>query len=453
MKDVAAGKTIRLQVNSGRNYLHVVTSFVKNSAKAFGMDEKTPVTMALASEEIFVYMCSAVEEHPVEVTVTDYIFKIVIEFHFKASAVDMKAFNITAKTVRDISDDNVAYIGLFIAARLVDSFELLDGGSGSYTLRIEKEKKYSEPEMDASAFIRPSASSWTLRTPTPDEVMTQIAMLNVFPSVGDRIPPFLKIPGKAADMFASGLLEAVAACSQGNLPCGIIFWRRISDKAAECFGPYSFLDERREACSRELLEHFFNHVFKNGLCIVSSRYIEESCATGYFEKLTGLPESPSQTVFYRQINEDAGAAIWISSSIENFVKREKVRMFLPRSIILQDSTASTGGTSGDASVIFTRFDHENMSAIMRPIRFGSDAAANIRAHIDLLSSKKYHDIVFELDLGVPWHCLFAAALTESGFRPEFLFPSAGIADVLAMRCIQGVRESENMTPTLADGAV
>lgn len=453
MKDVSAGKTIRLQVNSGRNYLHVVTSFVKNAAKAFGMDEKTPIAMSLASEEIFVYMCSAMEEHPVEVTVTDYIFKIAIEFHFKASAVDMKAFNITAKTLRDISDDNVAYIGLFIAARLVDSFELSDRGAGSYTLRIEKEKRYSEPEMDASAFIRPSASAWTLRTPTPDEVMTQVAMLNVFQSVEDRIPPFLKIPGKAADMFASGLLEAAVACSQGNLPCGMIFWRRISDKAVECFGPYSLLDQRRDDCSRELLEYFLNDICKNGFCIVSSRYIGESCAAGYFEKLTGLPKSLSKTVFYRQINEDPGAAIWISPSIENFVKREKARMFLPRSIILQDSAAMTGGNFGEASVIFTRFDHENMSAVMRPIRFGSDAAANIRAHIDLLSSKKYDDIVFELDLGIPWHCLFATALTESGFHPEFLFPSAGIADMLAMRYIRGVRESENMMPIVADGVL
>lgn len=453
MKEAPAGKMIKLQVNSGKSYLHVVTSFVKHAALAFGMDKKTPISMALASEEIFVYMCSAMEENPVEVTVTDYIFKIAIEFRFKASAVDMKAFNITAKTVRDLSVDNVAYIGLFIAARLVDSFELVENGSGTYTLRIEKEKRYSVPVIDAATFIRPTDSSWTLRTPTKDEVMTQVSMLNVFKNEGDHFPSFLKIPSKVADMFASGLLEAAAACSQGNLPCGMIFWRQISTKAVECFGPYSFLENHGAECSRDLLDYFLNHICKNGVCVVASLYLEEACADGYFEKLTGLSKGLSQTIFYRQINEDSGSAIWISPAIESFVKREKARLFLPRSVIVQDSGTITRGTQGETSVIFTQFDHENMSAIMRPIRFGYDVEENIRTHVELLSSKKYHDIVFELDLGVPWHCLFAETLVGANFQPEFLFPSAGIADVLVMRYIGRMQEAKKMTPSVANGAI
>lgn len=451
MNGTSIGKTIKLQINSGRNYLHVVTSFVKNTAQVFGMDEKTSVAMALASEEIFVYMCSAMEEHLVEVKITDYIFKMSIEFHFRASVVNMKAFNITSKVVSEISDHNVAHIGLFIAARLVDSFELSDEGSGFYTLRIEKEKRYSVPKMDASDFIRPSASSWTLRTPTPDEVITQVSMLNLFQSSEDQRPPFLQIPKKVADMFASGLLEAIVAYTQGNLPCGIFFWQRISAKAAECFGPYSVLDEHKDACSRELLDYALNHMCKKDFCIVSSQYILATCATGYFEKLTGFSEKLSKTVFYRQLNEDPGGVIWISPSIENFVKREKERMFLPRTIFVQDPHSTEGKTLESTSVIFTKLDHENMSAIMRPICFGSDAKTNICAHLKLLISKNYHDIVFELDLGIPWHSLFATILTESGFEPEFLFPSAGLADVLIMRYVRDVIVSEQITPPITNG--
>lgn len=447
---------MKLCVHTGNKYLRVASSFVENASMSFGMGGKSSLAMSLAAEEIFLHICSTDKPCPVELTMTDLVYKTVLDFSFNASGVNMSAFNITAKASADITDESMSHTGLLIAARSVDSFDLVDNGGGSYILRVEKEKVYPASTFDPASFVRPESVSWRMRRPTHDEVMVLVSLLNVFRTPEDSIPPFLRIPGKVADMLESGAIDAAASYSEGNSPCGVIFWRQKSSKAVECFGPYCFLSDLGDTLSRELIGFFLGCICKDNYYIVESRYMRESWAKGYFETLHGIPGCLSRPVFYRQVKDDPGATLWVSWSIDKFVRHEKARLFLPRNIILQEQHGVSHSQSqlhGEYSVIFTKLDRENGSAVMRPVRPGTDIQRNIEGHLDLLRSESFNDIVFELDLGISWHCVFADALVLAGFEPEFLLPSAGTADVISLRYTKDIKNTRLKTIDSSHGAL
>ena len=60
---------VTLSLQADLIFLPVATSFVEKAAAAFGLAEPEALSLTLATEEIFVYLCSvaAGQESPVEV--------------------------------------------------------------------------------------------------------------------------------------------------------------------------------------------------------------------------------------------------------------------------------------------------------------------------------------------------------------------------------------------------
>ena len=131
----------------------------------------------------------------------------------------------------------------------------------------------------------------------------------------------------------------------------------------------------------------------------------------------------TERAFFRQLDEDSGSTLWTSKSIDAYVRGECGRLFLPRNFVPWDDSLAPGANAH--SVMFTALDHARRRAVMRPVRHGFDLAANVEGHLKSLRSEGFSEILFELDLGEPWHCPFAEAATEAGFAPSLLLPSAG----------------------------
>ncbi len=201
----------------------------------------------------------------------------------------------------------------------------------------------------------------------------------------------------------------------------------MSPVAIECFGPYPFLSGDCAGLAKSLLDSFISDICKGDTWIVIARHIDEAWAAGFFEPLGG----GGANAFFRQLDEDSGSTLWTSKSIDGYVRGECGRLFLPRSFVKWDD--SLVPDANVHSVMFTALDHARRRAVMRPVRHGFDLGANVAGHLKSLRAEGFAELVFELDLGIPWHCPFAEAAAEAGFAPSLLLPSAGEGDILEMR--------------------
>lgn len=421
---VPAAKDLKLSIRAEPKLLPVATSFVESAAKSFGLGSKEALSLALSTEEIFMHLCRVRPGAPLAASASDGGFCAAVEFKFDGTAFDMRDFNITAKAEADASEESIAHTGLILAARSVDSFSLSIMEGGGVKLRLVKEKAY--PASVAESFERVEAKSWSVKRASPEELHLLCRMLPSFvPS--EQVPGFLKCPGKATDMYMTGKLFALLAKAPDRALCGGVLWRGLSPVAIECFGPYPFISGDRGGLAKVLLDSFISDICKGDTLIVIDRHIDEAFATGFFEPLGGAGER----AFFRQLDEDSGSTLWTSKSIDSYVRGECGRLFLPRNFVAWDD--SLAPDAHVHSVMFTALDHARRRAAMRPVRHGFDLGANIAGHLKSLRAEGFSEILFELDLGIPWHCPFAEAAAEAGFAPSLLLPSAGDGDILEMR--------------------
>ena len=88
---------VSLNVQADAVFLPLATSFVENAAVGLGLDHAEALSLTLATEEIFSYLCQmALPDQAIEIRCSSGGYYIRADFHFSVEDFNMRAFNLTA---------------------------------------------------------------------------------------------------------------------------------------------------------------------------------------------------------------------------------------------------------------------------------------------------------------------------------------------------------------------
>ena len=436
MKDT--NSQISLKIFRDQRFVPLVTSFAEKSAVAFSLGREEALKLTLACEEIFVYLCHAGKgAETITIEAANGVYYGQVKFLFKARGFNLRSFNLTAS----VSLDNKASLeemGLLIASRSVENFYITEDPQQGYALVLIKEKSYPESTEIEAPKIKP-IKMFTLKIPGP-EGLKLFSRLVVAHYPGRSYLPALRFPGKIVDMVSSGEFNAAVAMDEGGQIGGGILWRWVGEKLVEFFGPYLFNQPPDTGMAEGLIDACIGQIAKTDAMGLITRYSTPELPKGYFESSGSVdfiqPDGTTKTspVFYRQLHEDLGCQVWAHADLEGFLRTEYGRLFFAREIHL---TRHEGEGRSPYSVFAPQFDRSHHQVTLRPILEGTDAFDNLSLHIKVLRAEGLINIFFEIDLGQAWQANFAPALMGNGFRPRFILPYGGEADVVVFQHQEG----------------
>ncbi len=342
--------TVTLNVRANPIFLQLVTGFVEKSAVAFGLDEPESLSLTLATEEIFAYLClSSSPDKEVSLKCTGGGYYVEEEFYFEAKDFNMKAFNLTASPSMD-ADEAFQETGLLIASRMVDRFKFSQQDAG-LRLVLLKEKSYP-PLSELPAPRAVPVDKFDVRSPDPEELKLAIRLLNShYPP--HLIPLSFRFPGKVVDMVASGDYSAFIALDRSGHLAGGAFWRFNGPKLIELYGPLVFNQPANSTIAQALVEAFINAVAKSSAVGVINRYPTPELPVEYFESLGSLTVAQDEggpldvPAYYRHMEEDLGITVWAHPSLREFLRKEYARLVFARDIrLITDEGESSSRFSG-----------------------------------------------------------------------------------------------------------
>lgn len=422
---------LTLSVNLDRAFLHLATSFVENAAMGFGLERSRALSLTLATEEIYSYLCRVSSpDHWVEIVCTGSVYYVQAEFRFSLEDFNMRAFNLTSTVATD-DEESLDEMGLLIASRAVERFEVREESGGGLTLSLIKEKAYPAV-TETPNLITKTLPAYEVREPVPEEVKLFCLLVNQH--YGKQvIPTFLSYPGKVVDMVKAGALcVLLAAGADGHLGGGIA-WHWPSARLVECFGPFLFGGQQVPAMAPDLIEACLAAIGRTPAVGLINWVPTAELPQEHFEALgrldLSMPDGARgcQTASFRQMQEDPGDSVWAHAALRDFLAAEYERLVLPREILV----VSEGGESKVSfSVLSAQFDRSQSRVTLRPIRPGLDAYENIAGHLRLLRGEIIRNIFFEMDLARPWQADFTPALLGNGFVPRLILPYAGEGDLV-----------------------
>jgi len=424
------GQEVSLVVPPGLPFLPVVTAFAEKSAGSFGLAGPEALSLTLAAEEIFSHLAGpGASGEDVRLACRGGVYYVEMRFSFQTRFFNMQAFNLTSSVACD-GEDLPAETGLLIASRMVDRIRV-HYGDNRLEIALRKEKNYPEAAPEGLPAPRPLAAP-VVRMPDPET----LKLLSYFLKrhAPEICPARFLIPGKLADMVASGEYGAALLEDAGGPLGGGIVWRREGAGLVEFFGPYLFGRPAGEEAAVLLVEACIAAVAKSDAAGMMSRYPSPLLPEAYFEVLGSMAVSAGDArtgevpVHYRQLREDAGGVSWAHPLLHPFLKEVYGRLSFAREL---RPVREEGEAGYPFSVLSAEFDHAMRQAILRPLWWGSDAAANLGEHVRTLSREDPGTVLlFEIDLGRPWHARFTPPLFAVGFRPRVILPAGGRGDLV-----------------------
>ena len=421
---------VKLNIPALPSFLPVATTFVEKSAQALGLEEREALLLTLATEELFLYLCQTASDREVEIQCTGGGYYVRAEFIVLVENLSLKAFNLTTKIKPD-EETSLDDLGLVLASRSVDRFQIWEEKGRGIHLSLIKEKTYPQAESEAPLPARP-LSEYSLRTPDREELKI-FASMALFYYPLHVLPVFFPFPGKVADMAAGGEFKVVVAFDpQGHMGGGILwYWR--GPKTVACSGPYLFNQPRDSSMAEALLEAVLADIARTKAVGLLSRYPTLELPLNYFEPLGSFSFFPlkgppvSITAYFRQLQEDTGSMVWSHPDLEPFLQQEFQRRTLPREL---RRVSDFGEEKNPFSVLSPNFDRGRSLVTLQPIRPGMDEEENVGNHLELLRKEGWRNIFFEMDLALSWQVEFASALFRNNFRPCLLLPYAGEGDLV-----------------------
>ncbi|MBN1277577.1 MAG: hypothetical protein JXA35_08800 [Deltaproteobacteria bacterium] len=409
-------------------------AFVEKAAVGLKLGQTEAMSLTLATEEIFSYLCRiATSDQPVEIHCSSGGYYVRADFLFPSDDFNMRAFNLTA-TVSFDDEASLEEMGLLIASRAVERFYISEEKGKRLRLSLIKEKAYPETITAEIPEVKPFRD-FSIRRPDSD-ALKLFALLVKHHYQGQIIPCSFNYPGKVADMVDGGEYQAVLAISPGGEVGGGIIWRWAGLKTMECFGPYTFNQAPDSPMSNNLLDACLGYIARTHAVGLINRFPTNDLPVKYFETLGALTifgsreQSSSVTAYFRQMQEDAGTSVWSSPELEQFLQGEYGRLFLPRKIL---PVMDHGEMKAPFSVLSAEFDRSQDMVTLRAIRAGTDAYRNLSGHMSLFSRESIHNVFFEMDLGLPWQAEFTPALLKSAFKPMLVLPYAGQGDIIVFQ--------------------
>jgi anti-sigma regulatory factor (Ser/Thr protein kinase) len=419
---------VTLSLQADLIYLPVATSFVEKAAAAFGLAESEALSLTLATEEIFVYLCAAAFDKDIVLKCRSGGYYVDQEFLFEARDFNMKAFNLTASASMD-DQDSMDETGLLIASRMVDRFQFFEEGK-ALRLILTKDKSYPSID-DLSAPDAKPLESFSIRPPDTEEIKLFVSLARKR-YASPVTPQGFNFPGKVADMVACGEYRSAIASDQAGRLGGGIVWRWDGIRLVELYGPY-ILGSPDSGMSQALIDTCLSNVARIGAVGLICRYPTPELPAEYFEPLGSLIFRNEQnallelTSYYRHLEEDLGLSVWSHDSIEPFLTNTYSRLAFAREI----KAVRSGGESHSAfSVLSAEFDRGAGQVTLRPVWWGSDSESVLAAYVETLLKEKLDGILFEMDLGKSWQCYFTPALSKNGFEPRLVLPYAGKGDLV-----------------------
>lgn len=420
---------VSLRAPADATFIPLANSFVKNASLAFGLDEPEALALTLATEEIFAYLCQyAAPNRSVDISCASGGYYVRADFAFSAHEFNLRAFNLTSTVSLD-TESGLAEMGLVLASRSVDRFQVSHAAERGLRLTLIKEKSY--PAVEAKTLPPPQLlRPHTTRAPNAEEIKLLVQFANqVYPT--PLLPAFLHYPGKVVDMIGAGEYQAAIVVGAKGQIGGAILWYWAGQKTIECFGPYVF--DTTPEIANTLLEGCLGAIAKTRAVCLINRLPTPDLPQEHFEALGTLTifnrdgSASERTTYLRHLQEDEGSMMWAHPDLEEFLRREYRRHILPRDIV---AVKNEKEARVPFSVLSAEIDHSQDQVTLRPIWAGSDAEENLGNHVKLLQQEKLPNIFFEMDLGQSWQTDFTPALLECGFAPRLILPYAGKGDLV-----------------------
>lgn len=419
-------------------FLPPATGFVEQTARAMGLDKAGAMAVTLAVEEVFAYLADASGPgHEVAIDCLWRGYYLGIEFHFSAERLNLRAFNLTSR-VDPTDEASLAELGLLIASRQVDRFQLKPGRDMDVVLSLARDKAYPEPEGSPPE-TAPLSGPVKIAPARPEDLKLLARLLR-----RDYDPVYypsrLGLPGKLVDMVAWGdYRAAVALGPKGELAGGIV-WQSPSVRAVEMFGPFIF-DQSAQGAAEGLIEAVLTDAARSPALGVYNRLPTTDRPLKHFDPLgTYLLGRPGGsrlevTTHYRQTAEDPGATAWAHPDQLDFLQGEYRRLVLPREV----RTVTDDGESRDENAVLAAdLSFTRGLAGLKPVRPGYDAVELVADHVRLIRHHGLRDIFFEQDTGQAWQASFVPALLQAGFTPRLVVPfAADSGDLVAWQWSEG----------------
>ncbi|MEW6141139.1 MAG: hypothetical protein AB1733_23185 [Thermodesulfobacteriota bacterium] len=424
---------VSLRVRPEVSLLPLVVGCAEKAAVAFGLDEPEALAITLATEEIITYVaCAAAPDKEMEISFRRGGYYVEEQFAFEAEGFNMKAFNLTVAASVN-GEQDFEETGLLIASRMVDRFKFSQSDEG-LRLTLAKEKAYPEISEIRAPEV-PPLRDYAIRSPEVEEVKAFVHLVNRF--YGNAvIPAVFRYPGKLVDMVASEDWAAkVAADSEGRMGGGVV-WKRVSEETVEWFGPYVFNQPEDSRMSEALVDSCLEALARSGVESLITRFPTPELPKDYFERLGSVTLRPKDgqgvelEAYFRHLGEDLGCGVWSHPLLEPFLSEEYRRLFFAREI---HPVKEEGETQSSFSVLSADFDRSIGSVTLRPIWWGTDASQTLASYVDVLLREDATCILFEIDLGRPWHSYFVPMLFEHGFEPRLVLPLAAKGDVVVFQ--------------------
>ena len=131
---------ISLNVRTDSVFLPLATSFVENAAVGLGLGNAEALSLTLATEEIFSYLCQmASPDQSMEIRCSSGGYYVRTDFHFSVDDINLRAFNLTT-TISVDDETSLEEMGLLIASRSVEHFQVTEDRGKGVRLSLIKEK-------------------------------------------------------------------------------------------------------------------------------------------------------------------------------------------------------------------------------------------------------------------------------------------------------------------------
>ncbi|WP_328285872.1 histidinol-phosphate transaminase [Maridesulfovibrio frigidus] len=427
-----------IRVPRAKEQLRRVLSFVENGATCCGLGARETLSMTLAAEEIFIYLCqNADHDQMIDISCSPQTYYLRLDFKFTESKFDYRAFNLTHETNFGVEEDMLA-IGLLLASRSVDQLRLVREQQKLFRLVLVKEKTYALPQSmsDPSPAVVFECEP-RIATPEAIELFAKMASYHLSPEL---LPQFFANPGKLRDMVASGEYNCAVASDAHGRQCGGMFWRCDTAKTLECYGPYLFEDQaglEEQNIYTGLLNSCLKDLTRTPAIGLINRYPGAPLSSRDFEELGSYSvykkdcETTTEVVYFRQLREDPGVKAWADTALEDFLLQEYRRLVLPREV--EFIRPEENKIESEYSALTTSFQREQNVVTLRPLWPGCDMEDNVARHVCLLEKENWCNISAEIDLGIPWQAAFTKPLLKHGFIPRLVLPHAGQGDVVLFR--------------------
>jgi len=429
-----------LQVCAGEAYIPVVSSFAGNMAAALGLGKSEALALTLAAEEVFSHLCRVVppEAGWIEIRCSGGGYYVRTDFVFPTADLNLRAFNITA-TVSLADDTEMEQMGLLLASRFVDRFQLDREDGQRLKLTLIKEKAYPMLQAEGVAAPVEPFESFTVRPPDSGELklLAELAHEHYRDQV---VPDALNYPGKLLDMVGGGEYQAAVAVGPSGAIGGGTFWHWTGARAVEWFGPYLFDRNRDARISTALLESCIGAIARSPAVVLINRFPTSEFPRQDFEYLGSVSNHAEdgavshRDAWARLMQEDLGSVVWAHPQLHDFLRKEYDRLVLPREIRL---VTKQGEKRSPRSVLLSTFDRLQGNVTLQPIWPGDDFEENLVQHMDLFRKEGILDVFFAMDLGQSWEAEFSPGLLQNGFRPCIILPYAGRVGDLVLFQLEG----------------